>query len=64
MLNRLSNVKVYGGCEGNGNRFASISECEGVCGAHVVVPYRLPNPICSLPPTLLTAKACFGYFPR
>ncbi|XP_017784218.1 PREDICTED: papilin isoform X2 [Nicrophorus vespilloides] len=24
----------YGGCEGNGNRFSSISECEGICLLH------------------------------
>lgn len=24
----------YGGCEGNGNRFSSVEECEAVCIAH------------------------------
>ncbi|XP_068619320.1 papilin [Battus philenor] len=45
----------YGGCEGNGNRFASKEECEGVC----VQP--APKEACNLPKV---KGACVGYHLR
>lgn len=31
-------LKIYGGCEGNGNRFASVGECVEMCGGSAPAP--------------------------
>lgn len=50
---------VYGGCQGNGNRFQSIEECENTC-AHDKLP-ELPKNICQLK---RDQGKCYGYLER
>ncbi|XP_074928250.1 chelonianin-like isoform X3 [Chelonoidis abingdonii] len=45
---------VYGGCEGNGNRFATKNECLKTCGSPV-------NDVCKLP---VDSGSCFSYVTR
>jgi hypothetical protein len=34
----MCELKIYGGCEGNGNRFASVGECVEMCGGSAPAP--------------------------
>ncbi|GFR11833.1 tissue factor pathway inhibitor [Trichonephila clavata] len=48
---------IYGGCQGNGNRYASKEECMKQCG----VESQFSSDICDLP---AETGRCFGYFQR
>ncbi|GFW45573.1 tissue factor pathway inhibitor [Trichonephila clavipes] len=48
---------IYGGCRGNGNRYASEEECMKQCG----VESQSSSDVCDLP---AETGRCFGYFQR